>query len=74
MLLLRPLGHGSEEIYVHSKTAIIDDAWATIGSTNLVFDFQGDTEMNVSFWDAQTARAFRTQLFNEHRGSFPLNN
>jgi cardiolipin synthase A/B len=60
---------GYEEIYVHSKTAIIDDAWATIGSTNLVFSsFQGDTEMNVSFWDNQTARAFRTQLFDEHGG------
>ncbi len=60
---------GYEEIYVHSKTAIIDDVWATIGSTNLVFSsFQGDTEMNVSFWDAQTARVFRTQLFDEHGG------
>ena len=60
---------GYEEIYVHSKTAIIDDNWATIGSTNLVFSsFQGDTEMNVSFWDTQTARAFRIQLFNEQGG------
>ena len=24
--------------------------------------------MNVSFWDAQTARAFRVQLFDEHGG------
>ena len=24
--------------------------------------------MNVSFWDNQTARAFRTQLFDEHGG------
>ena len=64
---LRPWGY--EEIYVHSKAAVIDDAWATIGSTNLVFSsFQGDTEMNVSFWDNHTARGFRTQLFDEHGG------
>jgi len=24
--------------------------------------------MNVSFWDTKTARAFRTQLFDEHGG------
>ena len=43
---------GVEEIYVHAKTAVVDDVWATIGSTNLVFSsFQGDTEMNLSFWD-----------------------
>ena len=60
---------GYEEIYVHSKTAIIDDQWATIGSTNLVFSsFQGDTEMNVSFWHELTARTLRTQLFDEHGG------
>lgn len=64
---LRPWGY--EEIYVHSKAAIIDDTWATIGSTNLVFSsFQGDTEMNVSFWDNLTTRTFRTQLFDEHGG------
>tara|TARA_E500000331_G_scaffold169340_2_gene163754 strand:+ start:6239 stop:7582 length:1344 start_codon:yes stop_codon:yes gene_type:complete len=58
---------GYEEIYVHSKTSIIDDEWATIGSTNLVFSsFQGDTEMNVSFWHKQTARSLRTRLFDEH--------
>ena len=64
---LRPWGY--EEIYVHSKTTIIDDQWATIGSTNLIFSsFQGDTEMNVSFWHEQTARTLRTQLFDEHGG------
>ncbi|MEC7924745.1 MAG: hypothetical protein VYB80_05970, partial [Actinomycetota bacterium] len=36
---------------------------------NLIFSsFQGDTEMNVSFWDTQTSRAFRIQLFDEHGG------
>tara|TARA_B100000686_G_scaffold317082_1_gene365538 strand:- start:3602 stop:4945 length:1344 start_codon:yes stop_codon:yes gene_type:complete len=60
---------GYEEIYVHSKTAIIDDEWATIGSTNLVFSsFQGDTEMNVSFWDQHLVRSLRVRLFDEHGG------
>ena len=61
---------GYEDIYVHSKTAIIDDQWATIGSTNLIFtSFQGDTEMNVSFWDAALVRDYRVQLVDEQTGS-----
>ena len=60
---------GYREIYVHAKTAVVDDLWATIGSTNLVFSsFQGDTEMNVSFWDADVARAFRVRQVDEQGG------
>ncbi len=60
---------GYEDIYVHSKTAIIDDQWATIGSTNLIFtSFQGDTEMNVSFWDAALVRDYRVRLVDEQGG------
>ena len=60
---------GYEEVYVHAKTAVVDDCWATIGSTNLVFSsFQGDTEMNVSFWDAEVARAFRVRQVDEQGG------
>tara|TARA_B100000470_G_scaffold1394_1_gene1006 strand:+ start:293 stop:1669 length:1377 start_codon:yes stop_codon:yes gene_type:complete len=62
---------GYEEVYVHAKTAVVDDRWATIGSTNLVFSsFQGDTEMNISFWDAEVARAFRARQVDE-QGGFP---
>ena len=62
---------GYEEVYVHAKTAVVDDRWATIGSTNLVFSsFQGDTEMNISFWDAEVARAFRVRQVDE-QGGFP---
>ena len=54
---------------MHAKTAVVDDLWATIGSTNLVFSsFQGDTEMNVSFWDADVARAFRVRQVDEQGG------
>ena len=62
-------GRGYREIYVHAKTAVVDDLWATIGSTNLVFSsFQGDTEMNVSFWDVDVARAFRVRQVDEQGG------
>ena len=60
---------GYEEVYVHAKTAVVDDRWATIGSTNLVFSsFRGDTEMNISFWDAEVARAFRVRQVDEQGG------
>ena len=58
-----------EEVYVHAKTALVDDGWATIGSTNLVFtSFQGDTEMNISWWDPTSVRALRVDLMAEHLG------
>ncbi len=61
---------GYEDVYVHAKTAVVDDAWATIGSTNLVFSsFRGDTEMNVSFWDEAVARALRVYQTSELAGS-----
>ncbi|MBV14434.1 MAG: hypothetical protein CL505_05105 [Actinobacteria bacterium] len=60
---------GYEEIYVHSKTMVVDDRWATIGSANLIFtSFQGDTEMNVSFWDSEVARSFRVRQVDEQGG------
>ena len=48
---------------------MVDDAWGTIGSTNLIFSsFQGDTEMNVSFWDPGVARTFRVRQIDEQAG------
>ena len=48
---------------------LIDDAWATIGSTNVANrSFYRDTELNASFWDAETVRALRVELLNEHLG------
>jgi len=56
-----------EDVYVHAKFAAIDDAWATIGSTNTMFrSFKGDTELNASFWDPTTVRGLRCQLLEEH--------
>ncbi len=58
-----------DEIYVHAKIALVDDAWATIGSTNVAErSFHGDTELNASLWHAETVRALRVQLLEEHLG------
>jgi cardiolipin synthase A/B len=58
-----------EDIYVHSKIALIDDAWCTIGSTNVADrSFYGDTELNATFWHAPTVRSLRCELFAEHTG------
>jgi len=58
-----------DEIYVHAKVMLVDDAWATIGSTNVAErSFHCDTELNVSLWHADTVRALRAELFAEHLG------
>lgn len=65
----RQRGH-YEDIYVHAKAALVDDVWATIGSTNIANrSFHGDTELNASFWHRDTVRALRCQLLAEHLGT-----
>jgi phosphatidylserine/phosphatidylglycerophosphate/cardiolipin synthase-like enzyme len=61
-------GPGSyHDVYVHAKIMLVDDAWATIGSTNVADrSFQGDTELNASFWNAPTVRGLREELLREH--------
>jgi cardiolipin synthase len=68
--IARSHGEGRyDEIYVHAKIAIVDDAWATIGSTNVAErSFHRDTELNASFWHADAARALRAELLYEHLG------
>jgi len=57
-------------VYVHAKIMLVDDAWATIGSTNVADrSFFGDTELNASFWHPETVRALRCELLQEHLGS-----
>ena len=57
------------DVYVHAKVALVDDVWATIGSTNVAErSFQGDTEMNASFWHRPTVRDLRVELLREHLG------
>jgi phosphatidylserine/phosphatidylglycerophosphate/cardiolipin synthase-like enzyme len=56
-------------VYIHAKIALIDDVWATIGSTNIGNrSFYGDTELNASFWHGPTVRALRENLLLEHTG------
>ena len=51
-----------QNVYVHAKIALVDDAWATIGSANVANrSFFGDTELNASFWHAPTVRALRAR-------------
>ncbi len=57
------------DVYVHAKIALVDDVWATIGSTNVADrSFRGDTEMNASFWHRPTVQALRVELLLEHLG------
>ena len=57
------------EIYVHAKIMLVDDVWATIGSTNVADrSFQGDTELNASFWHPERVRELRCELLAEHLG------
>lgn len=63
-------GRGAyHDVYVHAKIALVDDAWATIGSTNIADrSFRGDTELNASFWHGPTVHALRVELLQEHLG------
>jgi phospholipase D1/2 len=60
---------GSLQIDVHSKILIVDDLFASIGSANASpRSFQLDAEINVGFFEAATAKAFRVALWQEHLG------
>jgi phosphatidylserine/phosphatidylglycerophosphate/cardiolipin synthase-like enzyme len=55
------------DVYVHGKLMLVDDVFATIGSTNFAErSFRTQTEMNVSFQDAAAVKALRCDLFDEH--------
>lgn len=59
-----------EDVYVHTKSAIVDDVWATIGSTNFINrSFFGDTELNLSFWGTQPVSLFRKAILSLHHGA-----
>jgi len=60
-------GPGGNPVYVHSKAAIVDDAWLTIGSANLnEHSLFNDTEVNVVVRDEELARQLRLRLWAEH--------
>ena len=60
-------GPGGNPVYVHSKAAVVDDAWLTIGSANLnEHSLFNDTEANVVVRDPRLAREVRLRLWEEH--------
>jgi phosphatidylserine/phosphatidylglycerophosphate/cardiolipin synthase-like enzyme len=60
-------GPGGNPVYVHSKAAVIDDAWLTVGSANLNgHSMFNDTEVNVVVRDPTLARELRLRLWEEH--------
>lgn len=58
------------EIYTHAKLCVVDGAWATCGSANLVdLSMLADhTELNASFWGAATCMPLLRTLVAEHTG------
>jgi phosphatidylserine/phosphatidylglycerophosphate/cardiolipin synthase-like enzyme len=60
-------GPGGHPVYVHSKAAVIDDVWLTVGSANLnEHSLFNDTEANVVVRDPALAREVRLRLWEEH--------
>ena len=60
-------GRGGHPVYVHSKAAVVDDAWLTIGSANLnEHSMFNDSEVNLVVRDEQLARETRLRLWSEH--------
>jgi len=60
-------GPGGNQVYVHSKAAVIDDAWLTVGSANLnEHSLFNDTEANVVVRNEALARELRLRLWEEH--------
>lgn len=59
-----------EEIYIHTKVAIVDDAAFTAGSTNLNLRSMAlDSELNVLCNAATVAYDLRTKLFQQSTGN-----
>lgn len=67
---LAALASPTGEVYVHAKVCLVDGAWGTVGSANLVdISLQPDhTELNVGFWHPPTAQAMLRDLLQEHTG------
>ncbi|HJU35895.1 MAG TPA: phosphatidylserine/phosphatidylglycerophosphate/cardiolipin synthase family protein [Gaiellaceae bacterium] len=60
-------GPGGNPVYVHSKAAVIDDTWLTVGSANLnAHSLFNDTEANVVVRHPELAREVRLRLWEEH--------
>ena len=73
-IILYPVNDAGQDIYVHSKTCIVDDAFLRIGSSNVDRRSMGfDTESDValiarSHQDRQRIAWIRDDLIAEHLG------
>jgi phosphatidylserine/phosphatidylglycerophosphate/cardiolipin synthase-like enzyme len=64
-----PSANQYESIYIHSKVAIIDEEWMTIGSANCgPRSLEYDTELNAFTNDVKQVVSFRKELWSEHLG------
>ena len=56
------------EIYTHAKLCVVDGAWATLGSANLVdLSLTRDhSELNASFWGRDACMPLLRRLIGEH--------
>jgi cardiolipin synthase len=55
-----------KETVLHSKQAIIDDNWATVGSTNFdVISFFYNREANITITDAEAIAQLKAQFFED---------
>jgi len=62
-----------QETILHSKTAIIDDNWGTIGSTNFdVISFFHNREANIMTTDKEAIARLKQQFFSDLAGSKEL--
>ncbi len=56
-----------KSVWIHSKTMLIDDAWATIGSANLHrWSMYGNSELNAAIQSKETIKTIRVALLEEH--------
>lgn len=54
-------------VWIHAKLMLVDGEWGTVGSCNLHhYSLFGNSEINVAFWDQETARALLSELLHEH--------
>lgn len=56
------------EIYTHAKLCVVDGAWATLGSANLVdlSMLPDHTELNAAWWSRELCTALVCELAYEH--------
>lgn len=54
--------------YMHAKTLVCDDSFATVGSTNIdLRSFETDFEINAFFYDAEVANLLRQIFLNDQQ-------